>query len=369
MFSRVVDSLLVNRTRRIENKFNCIPWGFDRFESAGMYGIEKGKYFIVTGNHKSAKTQITDHLFMYNPIKWVLKNKDAGIKVKIIYFTLEMSKEQKLLQAVSNKLFTDSSFSIRKSPAELKSIPKNYILEENILNKIQENEKYFTDTFLDIVTFVDNIKNPTGILKYVKEYLLNNGTEVKKTAIIDGKETEIFDYYVPNDPEEHLIVIVDHASLISTEKDANTLKLAIELLSKYFMELRNKYKIIPVLVQQQASSQESTENMKFNKLKPTADGLAESKLTVRDCDVCFGIFTPFRHGLARYPESSDGYDITKFKDNIRFLEVIASRDGGANNITALMFDGATNYFSELPKTNELERMNRVYNFISSIRNE
>ena len=56
-----------------------------------------------------------------------------------------------------------------------------------------------------------------------------------------------------------------------------------------------------------------------------------------------------------------------FQDNIGFLEIIGGREGGAGNICPLYFDGATNYFKELPKPNDFEKMKQVTQLIKSIR--
>lgn len=79
-----------------------------------------------------------------------------------------------------------------------------------------------------------------------------------------------------------------------------------------------------------------------------------------------GLYSPFKYGMTEY----EGYDITKFRNNIRFMEVIEDRDYGANgNICPLYFDGAVSYFSELPKSNDKVGIQKVYNFIESNKNK
>ena len=106
--------------------------------------------------------------------------------------------------------------------------------------------------------------------------------------------------------------------------------------------------------------------MKANRLKPTLDGLGDNKLTQRDADVVLGLFSPFRHRIKMYPEK-DGYDIMFFKDNIRFLEVLASREGGGNSICPLYFNGAVNFFKELPTPDDTIKLKEVYNFVKNER--
>ena len=183
---------------------------------------------------------------------------------------------------------------------------------------------------------------------------------------MNGSTIEIDDYYEANDPEEYVMIIIDHVSLISTEaqggKQMNLHESIVKLSSDYLIKLRNKYNYIPVVIQQQASSQESVENMKVGRLKPTMDGLGDCKLTQRDANVILGLFSPFRHEIKEYY----GYDITFFKDNIRFLEILGGREGGGGTTCPLYFDGAVNYFTELPLPSDDKSLTKFVNFIKTI---
>lgn len=306
------------------------------------------------------KTQIADWLFLYNTIQQVI-DKELNIRLKIFYFSLEMSKEEKMLAAFSNILYVKEG--IRIAPKDLRSTKADNILSEEILELIASYEIYFKK-IEEIVTFVDSIRNPTGIYKFVRDYANANGTQHKKTINIKGELTEIDDWYEPNDPEEYVMVIIDHISLISQEvnegRRMNLHESIVKLSSDYLIRLRNKYRYIPVVIQQQASSQESVENMKVGRLKPSMDGLGDCKLTQRDANVIIGVFSPFRHEIKEYY----GYDITFLRDNIRFLEILGGREGGGGTMCPLYFDGAVNYFKELPLPNDREGIQQVNNFIN-----
>lgn len=306
------------------------------------------------------KTQIADWLFLYNTIQQVI-DKELNIRLKIFYFSLEMSKEEKMLAAFSNILYVKEG--VRIAPKDLRSTKADNILSEEILELIASYEIYFKK-IEEIVTFVDSIRNPTGIYKFVRDYANANGTQHKKTINIKGELTEIDDWYEPNDPEEYVMVIIDHISLISQEvnegRRMNLHESIVKLSSDYLIRLRNKYRYIPVVIQQQASSQESVENMKVGRLKPSMDGLGDCKLTQRDANVIIGVFSPFRHEIKEYY----GYDITFLRDNIRFLEILGGREGGGGTMCPLYFDGAVNYFKELPLPNDREGIQQVNNFIN-----
>lgn len=231
---------------------------------------------------------MTDHLFLYNTLQQVLDNK-LNIKLKIFYFTLEMAAEEKMLQAFSNILYIKEG--VRIEPKDLRSTKKDKILDDKTLHLIEKYEPYF-NKIEEIVTFVDSVRNPTGVYKMMRAYALANGTQhKKKVEFVNNQTGEVFtkevdDYYEADNPEEYVMCIVDHISLISVEKEEGRLlnlhQSISKLSSEYLILLRNKYNMIPVVVQQQAAAQESLDNFKSNKLRPSLDGLAENKLTQRD---------------------------------------------------------------------------------------
>lgn len=368
MFKRVVDRIEENRNVRLRGDFNCIPWELPRFEIYNP-GIRQERYFIVSASSKVGKTQITDQLFMYNPYDFIHQNK-TNIKLKIFYFTLEMSKEEKLAQAISRKLYMDSEGEIRISPTDLMSLSRDKILSENILDKIKDLEEYF-DKFNECVTFIDSIRNPYGIYEHMRKYAEANGTQYKKTITIKNKENkkeeiQVDDYYEPNDPNEYVIIIIDHARLLTRENGQSLRETISNLSSNYCIKMRNKWRYIPVLVQQQAAAQESLDRFKANKLAPSLDGLGDNKTTQQDANTILGLFAPFRHKIEFYPNRKSGYDIYKFKDHIRFLEILASRDGGAGTICPLYFDGAVNFFQELPPSDSTAELQNIYSQINEI---
>jgi len=275
-----------------------------------------------------------------------------------------MSKEEKMRAAFSNILYVKEG--IRIAPKDLRSTKADRVLSEEYLEIIASYKEYF-DKIEEIVEFIDDIRNPTGIFKFVREYAYANGLQHTKKIEIKGKIVEIDDWYEPNDPEEYVMVFIDHISLIQAEssggKQMSQRESIAKLSSDYLIRLRNKYNYIPVVVQQQAAAQESVDNMKVGRLKPTLDGLGDNKTTQRDANVILGLFSPFRHEIPEY----FGYDIKYFKDNIRFLEILGGREGGGGTTCPLYFDGAVNYFKELPKSNDAKGMEGVYKFLNSMR--
>ena len=50
------------------------------------------------------------------------------------------------------------------------------------------------------------------------------------------------------------------------------------------------------------------------------------------------------------------------------MEILASREGGGGSVAPLLFDGATNYFKELPVSSDINKMKKVHSFLEELRN-
>ena len=364
LIDRVLNGLEERRKKVINGGINSIPSPFIRF-SEDFLGVEQGKYYVVTGSTKSAKTQIASYLFIYNTLLYAYNNPDK-LRVKIFYYPLEETPEDIMTRFMSYLLYTLSRYKIRISPTDLRSVRNNKVLDETIIDLLRKDE------YLDILKFFESnvifsaSANPTGVYNECRKYAESNGIVHTKKQTIKGELGEIttvdaFDWYEPDDPDEYRIIFYDHISLTNTERGMS-LKQSIDKLSEYCVILRNRYNFSPVIVQQQAFENEGIENIKLNRVRPTVAGAADSKYTMRDCNVALGIFSPFKYELKEY----FGYDISKLRDNCRFLEVLINRGGSPGGIIALYFDGAANYFSELPKADD-PKIQNVYKSLQDMR--
>lgn len=366
-FTKVLNDLRERRERVLNGLYNCVPFPFHRFKK-WVPGVEQGKYIVVTANQKVGKSKFCDYLFIYEPLFFALEHPE--LRMKVLYFTLEMSPDEKYNEFLCHLLFRLDN--IRISPTDLKSTEQSNPISEEIL-KLLETDKYqrYIKAFENMVTYIDDIRNPTGINKCCRDYALSHGhlnyTDILITDSESGelKERKVVDTnnpYTPDDPEEYRIIIIDNASNLNNEGNLKKME-TIDRMSKYGIQLRNQLKFIFVLIQHQAQAQEGIENQKLNRLKPSSDGLADCKTTTRDANMVIGLYSPFKYGLREY----EGYDITKFRNKIRFMEVIEDRDYGANGqICPLFFDGAVSTFNELPLPNDSKGIEQVYNYIDAM---
>ena len=336
LFDRVFSNIEERKDRIKRGLVNSIPWGFPRF-SNHVIGLEKKKIYLATAGPKTGKSKLANSMFIYNAYDYIIDN-NLPVNLKVKYFCLEESKETLVAQFMSYALFTKTKGKLVVAPAELMSTAK--ALKQEVLDELKKHEEYIVN-FLKRVEYIEDIFHPFGIYSNLLEYAELNGTQTKKK--VSWRSGEVDDIYVPNDPEELVLVVIDHISLLE-EKGLKTAE-AINKMSKLCVKLRNKFGYSILIVQQQALAQTSIEGLKFNKGEPTIANLGDSKLTSRDVDIAFGLYSPEINKIPEY----EGYDIKYYKDNIRFLSVLISRHGGAGIKVPLYFHGGVNYFTELPK--------------------
>jgi hypothetical protein len=366
LIDRTIKHLRARRDKVLKGGVNCIPSPFKKFRR-DFVGIEQKKYYLITAHEKSGKTQLFSYLFLYTALDYAYSHPEK-VRLKVFYYPLEEDEQSIVLRYMSYILYSLSNKRIRISPADLESTNEEHVLSEEVL-KLLETEEYQKRLkfFEEHVEFMEST-NPSGVWFDLNAYADTHG----KSIFIDEeytnrdtgeiKKRKKFDHYEPDDPDEYVLIVVDHVSLLSQERN-KTLRETINKLSEYMVTLRNKFHYTPVIIQQQSTETADLEAFKANKIRPTTAGLSDSKYTARDCNTMLGLVNPFKFELPTYLK----YNIEKFQDNIRFLEVVIQRGGMAKGIAALFFDGATCFFSQLPKPEETGKINKYYEYIVRMR--
>jgi len=350
-----------NKINVEQGNINCIPCPFQRFSSV-FPGIQQAKYYGITGVQKSSKSMLALFLFCLYPLWFAYKNPDK-IKVKILYFSLEMGIDQLWDRIISWWLYVKSNKKHIYSTAALNSLNSSEPLKDIVLHDL-DSPVYaeFLDYIQEHLTIYEHIRNPVGIYKECLNLSNQNGSltykEIDWTDWTTGETSKksVIDRYIPNDPNLYLICITDHISLLTPEKSfgggkGNLYETIGKFSSNDCVYLRNVYGWTMVNVQQQSLEKESNESFKLDRIKPTSDGLADNKGTCKDFNTLFGIYNPYKYDKTK---PYQGYDISKLKKNVRFLEIIENREGEGNEICPLLFNGAVNYFEELPLPNTPE---------------
>jgi hypothetical protein len=356
LYSNVVEELKNNKQRRLSGDVIAIPWSLPRL-AAVLPGIERSRYNLISASPKGGKTQLTDFLFVYQPIEWYIKHRnETDVTLKIFYFSLEVNKMAKIKAAASYKLLSD--YGILISPQKLSSVFGDYILDDKIEEIINSSKfRNWFDVFESIVTVYDTVKSPDQIFHFVKTYAEHpdNGSYTYKDVPWkndNGTYTQkrIIDKYVPKRPNEYVIIITDHIGLLQPKPTESLHQAISRFSSDYSLYMRDRWGYIPCAVQQQTADSSRAQftnrgDTVVDKVKPDIEGLADMKYTARDVDLMISLFYPRRYNIENY----QGIDLTRIGDNHRELMINLNRNGISNASIQLMFLGSSSFFSELPR--------------------
>jgi replicative DNA helicase len=325
----------------MSEKNRGIPMGFERLNR--YVGIRKSMYYLIGGNTGSGKTSFIDDAFVLNPFDWSISKEGiaSGIKLKIWYRSMERSRTYKMAKWVSRKIFIDQGIIIPVT--KLLGWTEKMNKEEHDL--FLHYESYMTK-LEESITIIDGPENPIGIAKELKEFALSKGEIVQL-----DKHNKI---YVPNDPDEINIIVIDHIGLLKTTKDQPTKKQAIDKMSDELRYARDFYGFTPVVVSQFNRSISNPSRLKNGDVEPQLEDFAESSSTQNDADVVIALFDPMRY---KVPDPS-GYDLDKLKDEygakyFRSVRLIKNSYGEDDLRIGLGFLGQIGIFKELPKKKDI----------------
>lgn len=361
-FEEVQAENIGRRERLVEGKYNCLPLPFERFKKV-YPGFEQGKFILITANQKIGKSKLADFLFIYEPLFYSMEHPE--LKVKVIYFSLEMSAKEKYNEFLCHLLARLDRIHIDTRRLRSVDAPCDPHIFE-----LLESERYqkYIKAYDSMVIFNDSDKNPTGIRKFYRDYAMKHGHMNYVTVkalneftgeMEDKKMIDPIRPYTQDDEDEYRIIILDNAANVSTEKNYETQRAAIEKVSKDGIVARKQLNYIFVLIQHQAQSQEGIENIKLDRMIPTADGLGNNKETIRDVNCAIGLYNPAKFGKEIYA----GYNTKRLKSCGRFMNIIDDRDYGAGGaICPLFFDGAISMFKELPPITDTVNLESYYRY-------
>lgn len=329
-----------------------LPHGFNRLVEF-IPGIQQSTYYLIGAESSVGKSAFVNNSFVFNPIDWWIANKNnTDIKLKIHYYSFEISKEMMLYKAVCRKIWNEYNI----------LLDVNYILSRGKYRISQEHYElvvksldYF-DEMEDILYIQDVPENPTGVWHKELKYAAVNGK-----GLIDYK---LDGDYIPNNPNLYTLIVIDHASLIRKERGFSTKDL-IDKLSEYMIILRNKLNFTPIIVQQLNRSGNDPTRIKLDKMEPMLSDFKDSGNTIQDSNICLSLFSPVRYEM----ENHRGYKISPSIGGIgsryRSLQILKNRDGESDKTIGLEFIGEVGAFTELKKN--VDMLDGDYNRINKIK--
>lgn len=358
IIKQVKEQFLQNKQDRIDGKYNGIPW-YHVYPRLGALipVIPRKTQILWTANSGVGKSQSWIGMMLGATRK--LKKIGIPIKARFLIALLEDTKEVFITRLFSHILYED--YGLIADGMTLNSMRENP-LNINIIDKLDAVEKEI-ESLLEYCEICDNIYHPTGLYKWCRAISNKLGTHYTKIMTFtndknENYEQEVYSHYIPNDPEEQVILIVDNLNNLSDEAGKTQLQ-TINLWSRSYCRLQI-YKhfgwTIVNVIQQSADSDKQQFDVRGNsiisKIIPSLDGIGNSKECARDHMLILGLFAPARYGILQYPERN-GYDITKLKDRFRSLIILKSNISECNKEIPLYFRGEASIFLELPKIEDI----------------
>lgn len=337
-----------------QGKNKSITMGFKRLSR--YVGIRRQVYYLIGGFTGSGKTTVVDDAFVLNPIEWFLhdKHRDKDIDLKILYWSMERSKDYKVARWLSRTIFLAEQVIIPIDTimgwSEIPTIEQQRLIDKHLPTVNEMLEK--------VVTIFEGPTNPTGVYKELQRFSRARGHEEEVIVIRkDGSEYEK-KIYIPNNPNEIVLLIVDTINLTKPEKREDktmmTPKEAIDKMSEYLRWGRDYLGYSPVPISQFNREISNPIRLKNGDVQPQLEDFAGTSSTQNDAEVVIALFDPMRYKV----EDIYGYQLGKLKEGrddkypgskkYRQLSILKNSYGADDVGVGLAYQPQVGLFKELP---------------------
>ena len=327
----IEEQILEEVSRGRQGLNHGISIGMPKLEGI-MDGNTRETYTLIMSNSGAGKTSFALYCYVYRAIMEHLNDDDY----KCLYISLEMNELSLYIKLLSIYIF--ETYGIQLSYKEILSRKREYILSDEYFELVKKCLPWIAKVKKHLEIY-DKKASAKTVYALLKQRLEKIGRFV---------ETETRLTYIPNNPNLVYNVVIDHVSLV-TPSENRKLKEEIDILSSYLVTLREKCKISPVVIQQANREQGNIERFKAGKSAFSINDAKDSGNTVQDCNVMIAIYNPFRDGLKTYHK----YNIELLESYFRSVMVLKNRFGDCDVEVGCNFFGGINFFTELPKPDEI----------------
>ena len=324
----VVDSLYkrIEAGRNGDNK--GISTGLIRLDKY-TFGIQRGFMSTIFGDSGSGKTSYALYTHVFKPLIYASKHPEE--EVNILYFSLELSSE--VLMAKLLCLYIFETYSIVISYDELFSF--NEKLSDEKLQYVI-NAKSWLELIDSKITIYDKSISAGGVKLVTRAWASNFGK---------FEENNNQEWYIPNNPKQYLIVIVDHIKLLEYKISP---KDEIDKCCDILVSLRNKCKLTIAIVQQANRQFKSMSRRDNGFTMLQTDDMSDSSGPAQASELIIGLFHPHREKMSRVTVGDVNYDIKILRSRARVIQILKNRFGISDILDMTFFLGEVGYFEELP---------------------
>lgn len=324
--------------------------GFDDSNHLGGYfeGINKATYILLAAMSGAGKTTFLD-VALWNAYDNAI---ERGVEIRIVYYSFEINRRAKTARLLGMLLKKEMDIDLQTKT--LLGMREGRIPDDALeaVAKLYPKVK----RFMDGIEFIDTVVNPTGIYNKMKTMAEERGEFVYESFMkkqrddhgnIEEVEKKRITGYKPKNPNEFVLLAMDHMSLIKKERTFS-MKESIDKMSEYIIRMRNLFGYSAFISQQMNNSLVSAyrgniRNVNQIDITPDQLDLSDSSYTFRDADIVLGLVKPSRFGMTAYK----GKSIKSLGESFLIMYLMKHRYDAANKSFLFHVDQASSVYTAL----------------------
>jgi hypothetical protein len=272
------------------------------------------------------------------------KKRDFKTDLKILYYSLEVERNEVISKMVSWKLY-DEDMTLC-SPNTILSKGRHTI-PPKIEGRVEGLDDYFTD-FFKRVKIIDRPLRPTDIKEDIIEFAKKRGTFYND----NGRQC-----YKPNNDNEHVIVIFDTLGNLKLENVSGQVstKSTIDYHSGLCRDLyRNILNYSVVDVTHSNRSHTSVDRMRYSEVFPQKSDIKDSSKPSDNANVVIALFNPLDYANKNNDMFNFmGYKLGEMDSRYRAAGILKNRNGITNVRKGLIYLYECGGFRELKPSRDM----------------
>ena len=356
---------------------------------SNVTGIRQGIYTLLGGSTGSGKTTWVDQEYVLQAYQYVKTHPEY--KLRVFYHSMERRKAYKLQKWTSWKIYQDTGNVVTSDQMLAYQALGPNMTPSDILDLTRKYEGYF-DEMMDNVVITDGSVTPKTIFYSAQAYAFENGSyyatlrepgpdkpshlmlnnvkiaefspsqyyvdKVGKHRMYleithKGKPLTITAHenrYFPNDPNEFVLIILDHMGKLTPEKGMDKWATIAEM-STSLGNLRDRYLFSPIAINQFNRSLGDIQRSKLygDDLLPQLEDFEGQAVTQHDADLILALFDPVRYKR----ENCLDYEMDRMRspgghNRFRSVSVLKNTTGIDQVHLGMRFTGEVGLFEGLP---------------------
>lgn len=227
------------------------------------------------------------------------------------------------------------TYHIRISAKQILSIGKDYTLPDDIYEYVKLGYEWLEKVYKKLIIF-DGAHTSDKVISEIMQVLKEEGT------FKDG-------HYTPNNPEQTVLAVIDHAGLL-IPVNGRTKKGEIDECVNKLVVVRNKTDLSVLFIMQSNRSVASMDRKKNEAfMEPMVEDIKETGTPSEAAELILAVYNPQVDKRSSYR----GYQVKEMGYRFRSILVLKSRYGENQVADCCFFDGMVNKWIELPPPSEI----------------